>query len=81
MIKDIDRLSCINCGLCDYVCQMDVFRFYNQEISIEYPDDCYNCLECLYICPTDAIIFGPGVSKKFDIRERWQQIKEALDVK
>jgi hypothetical protein len=38
-------------------------------------------MECLYVCPTDAIIFGPGIPKKFDIRLRWQQIKEDLDVK
>lgn len=78
MINGIDEISCMSCGLCDAVCQTDVFRSTGGRVYVQYPEDCYNCLECLYICPTDAILFAPGIPKKFDVRLRWQQIKDAL---
>ena len=78
MIKEIDEVLCINCGLCENVCPTDVFRRKNGKIYIAYPDDCYNCMECLFICPTEAIVLAPGVPKKFDVRVRWEQVKETL---
>ncbi len=78
MIETIDQSLCINCGLCDYVCQMDVFRRTNKGISIRYADDCCNCMECSFVCPTDAIGLNQKVPEKFDSRLRWKQIKEAL---
>ena len=78
MIKEIDEVLCINCGLCENVCSTDVFRRKNHKIYIAYPDDCYNCMECLFICPTEAIVLAPGVPKKFDVRGRWEQVKETL---
>ena len=81
MIKKIDDLLCIHCGLCEDVCSTDVFRRKDGKVSIAYPDDCCNCMECLFICPTEAIILTPGVPKKFDVRLRWMQIKDALNVK
>jgi NAD-dependent dihydropyrimidine dehydrogenase PreA subunit len=78
LIKGIDEVACIGCKLCDYVCQTDVFDSTDGAVKVKYPDDCYNCMECVFICPTDAIVFGPGVPRKFDIRSRWQQIKDAL---
>jgi NAD-dependent dihydropyrimidine dehydrogenase PreA subunit len=81
MIERIDELLCINCGLCEDVCPMDIFRRSNGKVSIAYREDCCQCMECLFICPTEAIVLGPGVPKKFDVRLRWTQIKEALKVK
>jgi NAD-dependent dihydropyrimidine dehydrogenase PreA subunit len=78
MIKEIDRLLCIDCGLCEYVCPTDVLRFTDGKVHIVYPDDCCNCMECIFICPTDAVILTPEVPQKFNARLRWKQIKEAL---
>lgn len=80
MIKTIDELLCIGCGLCEDVCPTDIFRRIDGKMSIVYPDDCCNCMECLFICPTEAVVFGPGEPEKFDARVRWKQIKEALKV-
>lgn len=81
MIKSIDDLTCISCGLCENVCPMDIFRRHDNKIYIAYPEDCCNCMQCLFVCPVDAVVFVPGVPKKFDARVRWQQIKEALGMK
>lgn len=78
MIERIDELLCINCGLCDNICQMDVFRPTDKGMHIAYPEDCCNCTECSFVCPTDAIQLSPRVPEKFDSRLRWKQIKEAL---
>jgi NAD-dependent dihydropyrimidine dehydrogenase PreA subunit len=80
MIKNINELQCINCGLCEDVCPMDIFRRRDGKVYIAYPEDCCNCQRCL-ACPVDAIIFVSGVHKQFDTSIRWQQIKEALNIK
>jgi NAD-dependent dihydropyrimidine dehydrogenase PreA subunit len=81
MVESIDELLCIGCGLCDDVCQTDVFRRTGSRITIAYQEDCCNCMECLFICPTEAILLSPKVPEKFDARLRWKQIKEALSPK
>jgi NAD-dependent dihydropyrimidine dehydrogenase PreA subunit len=81
MIKGVNELLCIKCGLCEYVCQTEVLKSHNGKIYIAYPDDCCNCMECVFICPTDAIQLTAAVPEKFDVRSRWLQIKEALKVK
>ncbi len=78
MIKEIDQLLCINCGLCDNVCPTDVLRRIDEKVQIVYPDDCCHCMECLFICPTEAIVLTPEVPKKFNASLRWEQIKAAL---
>jgi NAD-dependent dihydropyrimidine dehydrogenase PreA subunit len=78
MIKEIDELQCINCGLCEDVCPTDVLRCRDGKVEIAYPGDCCNCMECLFICPTDAIILVPGTPEKFNATLRWNQIKKAL---
>jgi MinD superfamily P-loop ATPase len=81
MIESIDKGLCINCGLCDNVCPLDVLRPAADGISIVYPDDCCNCMECVFVCPTDAIVLNRKVPEKFDARLRWKQIKEAISPK
>ena len=78
MIKAINEILCIKCGLCEDVCPTDVFRQRNDKMTIAYPGDCCHCMDCLFICPTDAIVLGPGVPEKFNLRLRWEQIKKAL---
>jgi NAD-dependent dihydropyrimidine dehydrogenase PreA subunit len=78
VIQSINELLCVRCGLCEDVCPTDVFRCNNGKLYIAYPDDCCNCMECFFICPTEAVVLVPGVSEKFDLRLRWEQIKDAL---
>jgi NAD-dependent dihydropyrimidine dehydrogenase PreA subunit len=78
MIKDIDELLCIDCGICENVCPTDVLREEDGRIRIAYPDDCCNCMDCLFFCPTDAIVFVQGVPDKFNLSVRWKRIKEEL---
>lgn len=81
VIKSIDEVTCINCGLCENICPIDVFRSKRGKVFIAYQNDCCNCMQCLYICPVDAIAFTTGVPKKYDKSNRWQRIKEMLGVK
>ena len=77
MIKDIDEILCINCGLCIDICPTDVLRPAESCPSISYPADCCSCRQCMMACPTEAIkyIFRPPKSK------RWDNVKVALDVR
>lgn len=81
MIATIDESLCINCGLCEHLCQMDVLQRRDNKIVIAYRDDCCNCMECVFVCPTDAILLDKKVPEKFDARLRWKQVKEALCAK
>lgn len=81
MIKDLDELVCTNCGFCEDICPTDVFRHKNGKVYVAYPGDCYNCIACLCICPVEAVIFTPGVPKKFNGWARWEQVKAALSPK
>lgn len=81
MIKSIDEVLCINCGLCENICPEDIFRSKRGKVYIAYQKDCCNCKQCLYICPVDAITFAPGIPKKYDMSRRWVRIKEMLGAK
>lgn len=78
MIQSIDEGLCIQCGLCENVCQTDVFRRKDGKVYIMYPGDCVNCMDCFFICPTEAIVLTPGVPDKANVVLRWKRIKEAL---
>ena len=50
----LDKPSCINCGLCTGKCKMDIRQVGDHE--------CINCGECIDVCPTKAISFkGPQI--------------------
>ena len=78
MIKAIDELSCTNCGFCDDVCPMDVFRRRDGKVYIAYQDDCNHCQQCALVCPVDAIVMTPGMPKKFSRTHRWDLIKAEI---
>ena len=81
MIKAIDETFCNGCGLCVSLCQMDVIRLKDGKAYIAYPGDCCHCLECFCYCPVEAITMAPGVPKRFNLNTRWQQVKDALNLK
>ena len=78
MIERIEEGLCIQCGLCENICQTDVFRRNDGKLYIAYPDDCMNCMDCMFICPADAIVLTTGVPEKSNVSLRWKRIKEAI---
>lgn len=79
MIKSIDEIMCTNCGLCEKVCPVDIFRTDdNGRVYIAYRGDCCNCLQCMYVCPVDAVVFAPGEPKKYNMDNEWNVIKEMM---
>lgn len=79
MIKSIDVILCINCGLCEKVCQMDVFRSIDDKMMLAYQQDCCNCLECKYVCPVDAIAFVVGQPLKYNMSKEWKEMKKMMN--
>ena len=57
MILSIDNTKCNGCGICVYVCNMDVIRQNpaNNKAYIAYLEDCMTCFECHLRCPENAI--------------------------
>ena len=55
MITKLNELACTNCGLCEKICPMDVFRMEDGQMKIAYIGDCVTCLQCVSVCPVDAI--------------------------
>ena len=78
MIKNINETACINCGLCEKICPMDVFRMQNGQMTAAYVGDCVSCLQCVFICPTDALVAVPGKPAKFNMDNEMQEIKKLM---
>lgn len=81
MIKSIDKILCTNCGLCEKVCQMDVFRSKDGTMTMAYQQDCCNCLQCMLVCPVDALSFVIGEPKKYNMSNEWSSIKQMMGIK
>ena len=60
-IVEVDKSSCINCGLCKERC---AFGAYKKNDIITYnPKKCYGCGLCLTTCPTNSIILKPRTNR------------------
>lgn len=79
MINKIDETICLNCGLCEDICPMDIFRKKEDIIYIAYHEDCCSCMMCSRICPVDAITVSPELPRKYDGGYRWKKVKEMLN--
>lgn len=78
MIKSIDTVACTNCGLCEKVCPVDLFRSVGGTMTLAYQADCCNCMQCRAVCPVDAISFAPVEAKKYDMDSEWPTIKDLM---
>ena len=60
-IKGIIEDQCTGCGVCEDICQMDVFGkdANSGKARVVYPQDCVVCYACKYDCPQNAIILTP----------------------
>ncbi|OON98843.1 MAG: hypothetical protein ATN35_03345 [Epulopiscium sp. Nele67-Bin004] len=59
-ISNIDREKCIQCGMCENYCPMDVIRTKNGVPEIKYVQDCMLCCLCEVRCPAKAITVTPN---------------------
>ena len=78
MITKINELACVDCGLCEKICPMDVFRMEDGRMKIAYIGDCVSCLQCVSVCPVDAIGAVPGKPAKFNMDNEMKAIKEMM---
>lgn len=76
MITKINELACTNCGMCEKVCPMDVFRVVDGRMKAAYIGDCVTCLQCVSVCPVDAIGAVPGKPAKYNMDTEMEAIKE-----
>lgn len=61
-IAEIDKSSCINCGLCKERC---IFDAYEKGDIITYNSKkCYGCGVCLTTCPTQSITLKLRINEK-----------------
>lgn len=60
-IQPIDMTRCVQCGMCENYCPMDVIRFdvATKTPTVAYPEDCMLCLLCQTQCPAQAITVTP----------------------
>lgn len=78
MVTKINELACTNCGLCEKICPMDVFRMADRQMTIAYVGDCVSCLQCVSVCPVDAIGVVPGKPAKFNMDNEMDAIKKMM---
>ncbi len=59
-ISNINREKCVQCGMCENYCPMDVIRVdENKRPEIKYVQDCMLCCLCEVRCPVKAITVTP----------------------
>jgi len=58
----IDRLKCIGCGACTFVCPVEALEVINMKCQVN--DKCIDCGKCLTTCTWEAIMPGEKLSKK-----------------
>jgi NAD-dependent dihydropyrimidine dehydrogenase PreA subunit len=78
MVTRIYELACVNCGLCEKICPMDVFRVIDGHMMVAYVGDCVSCLQCVSVCPVDAIGVVPGKPAKFNMDNEMAEIKKMM---
>ena len=61
----VDRRSCIGCGRCVEVCQVDNMLLNKaKQPEWRHTDRCLTCLACYHVCPRHAISFNGMTSRK-----------------
>jgi len=73
----LDKDSCIGCGVCETVCPHGVFVVQNHKAKIMDQDGCMECGACAKNCPAAALRVNPGTGCAAYIIMSWIKGKEA----
>lgn len=70
---ELDRHTCIGCGMCVDVCPHQVFVIDEKKAVIVDRDACMECGACALNCPVKAIIVDAGVGCASGMINEWLQ--------
>ena len=73
----LDKETCVGCGVCEDVCPHGVFRMNGKKAAIDDLDGCMECGACARNCAAGAIRVTPGVGCASYIIQTWIKGKEA----
>ena len=68
---ELDRESCIGCGICTAVCPHLVLDMQGPKAFIRNRDECMECGACALNCPVRAIRVDAGVGCASGMINRW----------
>jgi ferredoxin len=68
---ELDRETCIGCGLCVAVCPHLVFEVKGGKAGMPGRDQCMECGACALNCPVKAITVDSGVGCASGMINQW----------
>lgn len=68
---ELDRDTCIGCGICPQVCPHGVFVMNGKKAEIASRDSCIECGACALNCPVKAITVDAGVGCASGMINEW----------
>jgi ferredoxin len=70
---ELDRATCIGCGMCAQVCPHQVFMVEGRKSAIVALNACMECGACAVNCPVQAIGVDAGVGCASGMINEWLQ--------
>jgi len=68
---ELDRKTCVGCGMCVAVCPHGVFALHGVRAEIRDLDACMECGACAVNCPVGAIGVDSGVGCASGLINEW----------
>ena len=68
---ELDRETCIGCGMCPKVCPHLIFEMHGSKAVIRNRDECMECGACALNCPVKAIRVDAGVGCAGGMINQW----------